>query len=150
MHKDFKKILSAEPNETKEQRDKKELMFKQEFSKNLAKFFNESDISIKSIAEHTGYTQQHCSNLKRGNDVAKVPSLFCLYRLSTSLNVSPEYLWNFNNKLESPNKEEARNAKKEMLMNKIKEIDNEAILDKLISEINFISEISSNDKDFEY
>ncbi len=150
MRSDYKKLLSASPNETKEERAKKEYLFKQEFSKSLAKFFNDSDISIKEIAEHTGYTQQHCSNLKRGEDTAKVPSLFCMYRLATSLNVSPEFLWNFDKKFQSPDKDEIKEMKKEQLINKIKDIDDDAVLDKLLSDIDFISELSYKNKNFEY
>ncbi len=152
MNTNYKKMLAAEINENIETRSNKEQEFKKLFSKKLAQYLTDHNISTKTLAEHTGYTIQHCSNLKKGEDATKAPSLFCLYRLSTALDLSPQYLWNFDKTFNSPSENEVLEAKKESLINKINNINNEKLLNKLLNDVDFLLDLQSNenDQDFNY
>ncbi len=151
MNTNYKKQLAAEINENIETRSNKEQEFKKLFSKNLAQYLNDNNISTKSLADCTGYTIQHCSNLKKGHDATKAPSLFCLYRLSTALNLSPEYLWSFDKSFNSPKEDEVLRAKKEKLIRKISSIDNEKLLNKILNDVDFMLELlQKEESDYNY
>lgn len=152
MKTDLKTKFTVEENETPSIRDKKEKEFKKMFSENLSIFLNNTGISNRELADNIGYTEQHCSNLKQGND-AKAPSLFCLYRICSALEISPDYLWNFNNNLSSS--EKSIDSKKEHLLNKIKKVNNEDIIDGLIHSLDTYLKLQSlkdtnDDNDIEY
>ncbi len=131
-------------NESKEDRDLKENEFKKHFSRNLSAHLKAADISTSKLSKLTGYTIQHCSNMKKGTTVSKAPSLFCLYRICTAINISPEDIWNTDQTLHSPTDEDIINIKKKKLINIIEKLDNQKIIDKLLNDVDFLKDLSGD------
>lgn len=140
-------------------RKEKEEMFKFLLNKNLAIYISNNNISPTYLAEATGFSVQHFSNMLKYKDLTtyqevknnKSLGIFCLYRVLEVLQISIDPLLNFeNNKLLERN-DDFEN-KKNFLINKIKNIDDPDIIEKIIYEINFFDKLASknNNDDLEY
>ncbi len=146
MKKNFYDMLKADSNESKEIRDIKELEFKKQFNNKLAKFLNENNISAKQLSDMTGYTVQHCSNIKKGITSSKSLSIFCLYRICEALDITANYLWDFNDTLNDSDSANALKSKKQSIINKINKIDDIMILEKIAADITFLNKYSNDVK----
>lgn len=147
MQTNYEEMFMSTRTETPKERNEKEHEFKRLFGKSFSNYITNSNIKIETISKLTGYDIQHFYGISSGK---KAPSLFCLYRICKSLDVTPEFLWNFGNEFnESDNEIDAKRA---LLLNKISSIEEESILDKLIYEADFFSGLKSkrNNGDFEY
>lgn len=138
MHINYDEMFKATLGELPEQRKQKEEEFRVLFGENFLKYLNNANISIKSLSHMTGYDQQHFYGFRKG----KAPSLFCLYRICNALNVSAEFLWDFDNVLNDSSDDIVE--KRALLANKIANINDSDLLDKLISEIEFYSKRTSS------
>lgn len=145
MLNNYYEFFHTNPNELPEERDAKEHDFKKLFGENFAKYLEHTDTSMEKLSSLTGYDKQHFYGIRSGK---KAPSLFCLFRMCTALNVTPDYLWNYESSLNEP--DDLIEAKTNLLLNKLSSIKNEALLDKLISEIDFFNNISRKSDDIDY
>ncbi len=146
MKKNLYDMLMADNEESKEIRDLKELEFKKQFNNKLAKFLNDNNISAKQLSDMTGYTVQHCSNIKKGITSSKSLSIFCLYRICESLDITANYLWDFNDTFSDSNSIKTVKSKRQSIINKINKIDDIMILEKISAEIAFLNKYSSDVK----
>lgn len=145
MKTNYNDMLRADFNESQEIRGLKETEFKKQFSKNLSNFLINNEISAKELSELTNYTVQHCSRIINGKDSSKSLSLFCLYRICHSLDISIDDLWNFDMNVNSP--DDSIESKRKSIINKINKIDNIDILSKVLFEINYLNKFSEKPKD---
>lgn len=138
-------------------RKEKEEIFKFLLNKNLAIYLYNHNISPTYLSTKTGFSVQHFSNLLKYRDLTsykevtnnKSLGLFCLYRVLEELELTFDPFFNFQKEGVLNDVNNDVDNKKEFLINKIKNIDNLKVIEKLIIDLNFLDNLS-NDNDFNY
>lgn len=139
-------------------RKEKEEIFKFLLNKNLAIYLSNHNISPTYLSEKTGFSVQHFSNILKYKDLKsykevtnnKSLGLFCLYRVLEELEITLDPFLNFENKGILCDSDNEIEDKKQFLINKIKNIDNPKVIEKLIFDINFLDSLSQENDDFNY